>query len=127
MIEDIEEYQTVPGIIILFLRVIVMFCFLASLRDTMLHEHSGERLSFFLHFGAASLVWFIYLPLMAIVALQINALWRTKFIISVTYFADTFAYAVLIHLLWPSRREQYFLLTAAEASQIGKIDISGNV
>ena len=62
--------------------------------------------------GAASLVWFIYLPLMAVVAWQISALWRTKFIIGVTYTADTFAYGVLMHLLWPSRKEQYFLLAA---------------
>jgi hypothetical protein len=69
-----------------------------------------ERLQFFLHFGAASLVWFIYLPLVAIVALQISALWRTKFLTGITYSANTFAYGVLIHLLWPSRNQQYFLL-----------------
>ena len=62
VIEDIEEYQTIPGIIILVLRVIVMLVFLAALRDTMAHEYTPERINFFLHFGAASLVWFIYLP-----------------------------------------------------------------
>ena len=62
VIEDIEEYQTVPGIIILVLRVIVMLVFLVALRDTMAHEYTPERIDFFLHFGAASLVWFIYLP-----------------------------------------------------------------
>ena len=49
---------------------------------------------------------------MAVVALQISALWRTKFILGITYSADTFAYIVIIHLLWPSRKEQYFLLAA---------------
>ena len=62
MIEDIEEYQTIPGIIILVLRVVVMIVFLVALRDTMAHEYTPERVDFFLHFGAASLVWFIYLP-----------------------------------------------------------------
>ena len=62
VIEDIEEYQTVPGIIILVLRVVVMIVFLVALRDTMAHEYTPERVDFFLHFGAASLVWFIYLP-----------------------------------------------------------------
>ena len=62
MIEDIEEYQTIPGIIILVLRVVVMIVFLVALRDTMAHEYTPERVEFFLHFGAASLVWFIYLP-----------------------------------------------------------------
>lgn len=134
VIEDIEEYQTIPGVIILVLRIIVMICFILSLRDTMSHEYNPDRLHFFLHFGAASLVraypasvrwpeqavakpsklqvWFIYLPLMAVVALQISALWRTKFILGITYSADTFAYIVIMHLLWPSRKEQYFLLAA---------------
>lgn len=116
VVEDIEEYQTVPGVIILILRIVAMITFLVSLRETMLHEHNVERLNFFLHFGAATLVWFIYLPLMAIVALQISALWRTKFILGITYSADTFAYIVLIHLLWPSRKEQYFLLAAQDDS-----------
>jgi hypothetical protein len=40
VIEDIEEYQTVPGAIILVLRVVVMLCFLVALRDTMMHEFS---------------------------------------------------------------------------------------
>lgn len=113
VIEDVEEYQTIPGVIILVLRVVVMLCFLLALRETMMHEFSQERLQFFLHFGAASLVWFIYLPLVAIVALQISALWRTKFLTGITYSADTFAYGVLIHLLWPSRTQQYFLLATS--------------
>ena len=112
MIEDIEEYQTFPGLLTLLLRVLVMLLFLISLRDTMRGEHAVERLNFFLHFGAASLVWFCYLPLAAAVALQISALWRAKFIAGVVYSADTFAYAVLMHLLWPGRSQQYFLLAA---------------
>lgn len=39
-----------------------MIVFLVALRDTMAHEYTPERVDFFLHFGAASLVWFIYLP-----------------------------------------------------------------
>merc|ERR1712226_1831764 len=34
------------------------------------HEHNEVKLQFFLHFGAASLVWFIYLPAIAFIALQ---------------------------------------------------------
>ena len=110
VVEDIEEYQTIPGMLTLALRVLVMNSFVVVLRDTMFHEYNQEKLSFFLHFGAASLVWFNYLPLMAVVALPISALWREKFLIGVSYSVDTFAYAVLMHLLWPSRSQQYFML-----------------
>lgn len=116
VIEDIEEYQTYPGIITLLLRIIVMVGFVMALRDTMLYEYNPDKLNFFLHFGAASLVWFNYLPILAIIALQISALWREKFLIGVSYSVDTFAYAILMHLLWPSRSQQYFLLAVKQVN-----------
>ena len=118
MIEDIEEYQTYPGIITLLLRIIVMVGFVMALRDTMLYEYNPDKLNFFLHFGAASLVWFNYLPILAIIALQISALWREKFLIGVSYSVDTFAYAILMHLLWPSRSQQYFLLAVKQVNTV---------
>ena len=91
-----------------------MICFVIALRETMAHEYNSDKLNFFLHFGAASLVWFNYLPLLSLVALQISALWREKFLSGVSYSVDTFAYAVLMHLLWPGRRQQYFLLAVGK-------------
>ena len=85
VIEDIEKYQTIPGGMTLCLRILVMICFVISLRETMMHEYNPEKLSFFLHFGASSLVWFNYVPLMAVIALQISALWRKKFLVGVSY------------------------------------------
>ncbi len=110
LVDDIEEYQTVPGIITLVMRIVVMICFVLALRETMLHEYDSEKLNFFLHFGAASMVWFNYLPILSIIAVHISALWREKFLIGVSYSVDTFAYAILMHLLWPGRSQQYFLL-----------------
>ena len=46
--------------------------FWSVFRDTMDHEHNEVKLQFFLHFGAASLVWFIYLPAIAFIALQVR-------------------------------------------------------
>ena len=99
-----------PGIIVLVLRVVVMVCFVTALRDTMEHEHNEERLNFFLHFGAASLVWFIYLPIVAAIALQVSKFWRLTLLTGITYSADTFGHCVLVHLLWPTRCQQYYLL-----------------
>lgn len=47
----------------------------------MKYEHSTRKLDFLLHFGASSLVWFIYLPIVAIVAMQVNPLWRYKLLL----------------------------------------------
>ncbi|XP_020293360.1 transmembrane protein 145 [Pseudomyrmex gracilis] len=110
IIEDIDEYQTWPGWFILLFRSAIMVWFLYELRNTMTYEHNTQKLNFLLHFGASSLVWFIYLPIIALIALQVSALWRFKLLLGITYSADCFAYCVMAHLLWPTRSEQYFLL-----------------
>ncbi|XP_039281268.1 integral membrane protein GPR180 [Nilaparvata lugens] len=110
IIEDIDEYQTWPGWLILVLRCQIIVWFLFELRTTMLYEHNSKKLNFFLHFGASALVWFIYLPILALIAMQIPAFWRFKLLLGITYSADCLAYCVMAHLLWPTRSEQYFLL-----------------
>ena len=91
------------GWLMLILRTVVMAWFLYCLRDTMSFEHQKSKLDFFLHFGAASLVWFIYLPIVALVALQVSVLWRRKLLLGTVYSANFLAYAVMAHLLWPTR------------------------
>jgi len=110
VIEDIDEYQTWPGWLMLILRILIMGWFLYCLRATMAYEHHENKLHFFLHFGAASLVWFIYLPIVALIALQVSVLWRKKLLLGIVYSADFLANAFMAHLLWPTRSQQYFLL-----------------
>lgn len=47
----------------------------------MYYEHNVHKLHFFLHFGASALVWFIYLPIIALIALRVSALWRFKLLL----------------------------------------------
>lgn len=65
----------------ILIRSIIMLWFLWELRNTMKYEHSTRKLDFLLHFGASSLVWFIYLPIIAIVASQVSPLWRYKLLL----------------------------------------------
>lgn len=81
IIEDIDEYQTWPGWLIICFRTMIMVWFLFELRNTMMYEHNTQKLNFFLHFGASALVWFIYLPIIALIALQVSALWRFKLLL----------------------------------------------
>lgn len=114
IIEEIDEYQTWPGWLILALRVAIMTWFVLELRNTMMYEHNMPKLNFLLHFGASSLVWFVYLPIIALIALQISPLWRFKFLLGITYSADCLAFCVMAHLLWPTRSEQYLLLAPSD-------------
>lgn len=112
VIEDIDEYQTWPGGLSLVVRLMIMAWFIYELRTTMLYEHNKQKLQFFLHFGASSLVWFVYLPLLVLIAIQISALWRFKLMLGITYSVDFLAFAIMAHLLWPTRSEQYFQLSS---------------
>lgn len=112
VIEDIDEYQTWPGGLSLVIRLLIMVWFIYELRITMLYEHNKTKLQFFLHFGASSLVWFVYLPLLVLIAIQISALWRFKLMLGITYSVDFLAFAIMAHLLWPTRSEQYFHLAS---------------
>ncbi|CAH0545819.1 unnamed protein product [Brassicogethes aeneus] len=122
IIEDIDEYQTWPGWLIIVFRSLIMIWFLYELRTTMMYEHNSEKLNFLLHFAASSLVWFIYLPILALIALQVSALWRFKLLLGITYSADCFAYCVMAHLLWPTRSEQYFLLKGPSSADTEELD-----
>nr|CAD7259527.1 unnamed protein product [Timema shepardi] len=81
IVDDIDEYQTWPGWLIIVFRTLIMVWFLYELRNTMMYEHNTQKLNFFLHFGASALVWFIYLPIIALIALQVSALWRFKLLL----------------------------------------------
>uniref|UniRef100_A0A7G3AL11 GPR180/TMEM145 transmembrane domain-containing protein n=2 Tax=Lutzomyia longipalpis TaxID=7200 RepID=A0A7G3AL11_LUTLO len=121
IISDIDEYQTWPGWIVLVCRSCIMLWFLWELRSTMRYEHSTKKLDFLLHFGASSLVWFIYLPVVALVALQVSPLWRYKLLLGITNSADCLAFCVMTGLLWPNRAGQYLLL-AGNFSGMDELD-----
>ncbi|XP_017492375.1 PREDICTED: uncharacterized protein LOC108380515 [Rhagoletis zephyria] len=122
IISDIDEYQTWPGWIVLILRTSFMTWFLYELRNTMKYEHSTKKLDFLLHLGASSLVWFIYLPIVAIVALQVSPMWRYKLLLGITNSADCLAYCVMTGLLWPNRAGQYLLLAGNKYTGMDELD-----
>lgn len=100
----------------------MMLWFLYELRNTMKYEHSTKKLDFLLHFGASSLVWFIYLPIVALVALQVSPLWRYKLILGITNTADCLGYCVMMGLLWPNRAGQYLLLAPSKYGGMDELD-----
>ncbi|KAH8283456.1 hypothetical protein KR018_002990 [Drosophila ironensis] len=122
VVSDIDEYQTWPGWIVLVLRTSFMMWFLYELRNTMKYEHSTKKLDFLLHLGASSLVWFIYLPIVAIVALQVSPMWRYKLLQGITNSADCMAYCVMTGLLWPHRAGQYLLLAGTKYAGMDELD-----
>lgn len=81
-IRDLDEWQTTPGYCILGFRIVLMIYFLYELQDTFTKEDSEKKRHFYTRFGAGVLVWFIYLPIVALVSPKIATLWRFKTLLS---------------------------------------------
>ena len=89
-ISDTDEWQTWPGYLILAFRILIMAWFLIELREIFVIERNKEKIRFYLHFGAGFLVWFVYLPILAVIGTQVSALWRHKTILSELFFHADF-------------------------------------
>ncbi|KAF7487702.1 hypothetical protein SSS_10838 [Sarcoptes scabiei] len=121
ILEDIDQYHTIPGWISLCLRIILMFWFIYELRHTMMVEQDSDRLKFYLRFGAGILVWFVHLPLVAIVAIHVDLMWRCKIISGFTSIADFLTYSMLTRLMWKTY-EKRFLLPDLDSYFNGELD-----
>ncbi|KAJ8309440.1 hypothetical protein KUTeg_014314 [Tegillarca granosa] len=124
VISNIDEWQTWPGYLILGFRLFIMIWFVIELRRTFKMNNHVNRLQFFQQFGAFFLVWFIYLPVLAIISTQFSALWKHKIILSISNAGDLLSYCVMIHLLWPSRSVLY-LIKSDEVSIPYELEITG--
>ncbi|XP_076463418.1 integral membrane protein GPR180-like isoform X2 [Babylonia areolata] len=123
IISNTDEWQTWPGYATLAFRLIAMVWFVVELRRTF-HHTPHDHLSFIQHFGAFFLMWFIYLPVLALISTQVSPLWRYKTILSISYAVDIFAYAVLLHLFWPSR-SVLFMVNGERPLPIYDLEITG--
>jgi len=102
-INDIDQWSTWPGYLALALRMIIAIWFIYDLTRTFTVETCEKRMHLYLHVGAGFLVWFVYLPIVALVCSHISALNRFKTILCISYAADFIAFATLVHLFWPCR------------------------
>ncbi|XP_029645028.1 uncharacterized protein LOC115219095 [Octopus sinensis] len=109
IISNTGEWHTGPGYLTLVFRLTIMLWFLYELRWTFLNDPQSKRLLFFQHFGAGILVWFVYLPVLVMVSLQISALWRYKTILSISFAANFLSAVCIVHLLWPSHSVLYLI------------------
>jgi len=111
----VYSYGTVPGILIVCLRVLTLIWFGWSLRGSYLEEsHPGKR-RFYLLFGGIFTLWWIQLPLIVIIAGQLAEWVRQKTVMGMYLTTNSLAIAILAFLLWPSRAQEYF--------QIAKTDL----
>merc|ERR1712066_1157029 len=72
-------YESWPGMTILFLNVVLFLEAWRSMRDTYRHETSEEVRIFYIVISTASLLYFLTLPVMCILAAAFDAWVRAKY------------------------------------------------
>lgn len=122
--KEIDEYHTLPGWISLIFRIVIMLWFLCELRATMMLEQNQLRLRFYLHFGAGIMVWFVHLPIVGIIGLQISLMWRYKLILGFSSAANFLAFAIVTHFMWPTKMSYHFLTQPMMEGRDGMTDFS---
>lgn len=55
---------------------------------------------FYLHYGACSLVWFIYLPVLIFITSFVTELYRLRLVLSIRYFVNFISVVVLFYIMW---------------------------
>jgi len=112
-------YESVPGIILLVLRVFTLGWFLWELRTTYLQETDSNKRRFYLMFGGAYTVWFLMLVIIVLIALIIPAWDRAKVVIGMSLCNNCLGFCLLAFLLWPSRAMKYFQIVQKEDLLLG--------
>jgi len=109
-------YESVPGVIVLILRTVLVIWFLWSLRDTLRLENLPERRQFYKIFGIAYSIWFLLLPLFVFILSFVDPWVRFKIIRGISIAIDFAGFGALVFLLWPTRAQNYF--TIRQTSQL---------
>jgi len=101
-------YDSIPGLIVILLRVGVTAWFLWCLRNTIGFEALPDKRKFYTIFGFCFTVWFLLLPGIVAFALALEPWYRFRTVRGMTLCADALAYIAFIVLLWPSRAATFF-------------------
>lgn len=100
---EIYLYESWPGLVILFLNVVLFTEAWRSMRETYRHETSQEVRVFYVVISSASLLYFLTLPVMCILAASFNPWSRAKWVARVEVFSRLVATLLLCFCLRPSR------------------------
>jgi len=112
-------YESVPGILLLVLRVITFGWFLWELRQTFIEEEDPKKRTFYKYFGGAYSCWFLALVLVVITAIISPAWDRAKTVMALYLIFNCLGFCSLAFILWPSRAIYYFQIIKKDDLLLG--------
>jgi hypothetical protein len=108
----ISTYQTVPGVLLALLWLVIAVFFAASVHATRTAEVDDAKRAFYGRFGACFTLWLTWLPCFVLVGSLLEPWERKKVVTGLDLTGTWCALAAMAYLLWPSRAGEHFILTA---------------
>ncbi|RNA41211.1 transmembrane protein -like [Brachionus plicatilis] len=68
--------------------------------NTSREEKVEKYMTFYLHYGACCLVWFIYLPVLIFICSFVSELFRFRLILGIRFFVNFLSVVVLFYIMW---------------------------
>jgi hypothetical protein len=110
-------YDTVPGYLIITLRIFVLVYFSYNIYESWRAENHPIKRRFYFALGSVYAVWFLVLPFIVLVALGISPWVRQRAVMATYYTLNTIAFGILAYLLWPTNASAYFKIAPPEIGE----------
>ena len=107
-------YDSLPGYIILSIRMATLGWFMQCLKKTFSDEFDDGKRRFYIQFGTAYTLWFLYLPVVVIISATLDAWVRMKTVVALYSLMNAAAFASLVYMLWPTRAAKYFRISGPD-------------
>jgi predicted membrane channel-forming protein YqfA (hemolysin III family) len=120
----IYYYDTVPGYLIISLRVVVLGYFCYNIYQSWRAENHPVKRRFYLALGCVYSVWFLVLPFVVLIALAISPWVRQRAVMATYYTLNTVAFGILAYLLWPTNASAYFKIAPPEIGETREVTSS---
>jgi len=105
-------YASIPGLLVILLRLGLTGWFLWSLSKTVQLETVTEKRTFYLYFGGSYTLWFLLLPAIVAFALVLEPWYQMRTVTGMMLSADALAMMWFVVLLSSSRAHRYFNIKA---------------
>lgn len=105
-------YDSIPGLLVILLRLGLAGWFLWSLSKTVQLESVAEKRTFYLYFGGSYTLWFLLLPAIVAFALVLEPWYQMRTVTGMMLTADALAMLWFVILLSASRAAKYFNIKA---------------
>lgn len=103
-------YSSVPGLALVLLRLVSLALFLYNLQQTFRAEHDAPRRRFYVVLLCSGTWWICMLPLIVLIAAQIDSWQRAKVVYAMTHIVHIGALLLLMWLFRPFRRNRFFVV-----------------